>query len=70
MVRAVFDVAIADGSLEIAGARLVATEQHGDRLRCTFTNMTRDVRWLVNCTGPERDVRAQTSPLVRSLPVR
>jgi uncharacterized NAD(P)/FAD-binding protein YdhS len=67
-IRAHVELGLADGSLEIAAARLVATERVGERLRCHFTGgVQRDVRWLVNCTGPSRDVRTHASPLVRSL---
>jgi uncharacterized NAD(P)/FAD-binding protein YdhS len=70
-IRAHVELGRADGSLEIAAATLAAAEPIGDRLRCRFASrggtITRDVRWLVNCTGPSRDVRTHAAPLVRSL---
>jgi uncharacterized NAD(P)/FAD-binding protein YdhS len=71
-VAAIVDESRRSGALEIAAGRMVATTVVGGRLRCTFltprrTMLTRDVCWLFNCTGPERDVSRQTSPLVGSL---
>lgn len=70
-IRAHVDLGRADGSLEISAATLTAAEPIGDRLRCRFASRsgvtTRDVRWLVNCTGPSRDVRTHAAPLVGSL---
>lgn len=62
----------AAGSLVFATGSLVATTRVNDLLRCTFltprkTMLTRDVRYLVNCTGPERDVTRHETPLVESL---
>jgi uncharacterized NAD(P)/FAD-binding protein YdhS len=71
-VRAAVDTGLAAGSLEILAGRLAAVEATTTGLRCQLAaadgrTLIRDVRWLVNCTGPERDVRRLGSPLVRSL---
>lgn len=60
------------GALTFATGSLVATTRVGDLLRCVFltpkkTMLVRDVRYVVNCTGPERDITRQRSPLVASL---
>jgi uncharacterized NAD(P)/FAD-binding protein YdhS len=72
VVRAAVDTGVADGSIEIFAARLAAVGAIAAGLRCRFVTaqgnaIERDVRWLVNCTGPERDVRRLASPVVRSL---
>jgi len=71
-VRAVVDTGVADGSIEVFAARLGEVAAIASGLRCRFVTpngpaIERDVRWLVNCTGPERDVRRLASPVVRSL---
>jgi uncharacterized NAD(P)/FAD-binding protein YdhS len=71
-VRAVIDLGIAERSIDVIAARLDAVDVSRASLRCRFvaadgTTHTRDVRWLINCTGPERDVRRLRSPLVQSL---
>jgi len=71
-VRAVLDAGVADGSIAVLAARLAAVEETPRGLRCRFAaagggTTVHDVRWLVNCTGPERDIRRLDSPLVRSL---
>jgi uncharacterized NAD(P)/FAD-binding protein YdhS len=71
-VRAAVDTGLAAGSLEILAGRLATVASTAAGLRCEIAaadgqTVVREARWLVNCTGPERDVRRLTSPLVRSL---
>jgi uncharacterized NAD(P)/FAD-binding protein YdhS len=71
-IASLVEQARATGSLTFSTGALVATARVGELLRCTFltpkkTMLTRDVRYLVNCTGPERDVTRQRTPLVDSL---
>lgn len=70
-VRAALDLGVADGSIEIVAGRLVGAAAVGSGLRCQIAtgqgSQARDARWLLNCTGPERDVRRLTSPLMQSL---
>ena len=71
-IASTVEQARASGSLTFGTGTLVATARVGELLRCTFltpkkTMLTRDVQYLVNCTGPERDVMRLQSPLVRSL---
>jgi uncharacterized NAD(P)/FAD-binding protein YdhS len=65
---------LAEGWLEIRAARIAgATAAAGGRLRLELrprgseTSTTLDADWIVNCTGPERDVTRQSSPLVAAL---
>lgn len=71
-VRGAADRGIAEGAIEVMAAQLGSVDVVGAGLRCRFAAAdgsapVREVRWLVNCTGPERDVRRLESPLVRSL---
>jgi len=71
-VRAVLDAGVADGSIAVFAGRLAGVASTTSGLRCRFAAAdggaaAYDVRWLVNCTGPERDLRRLGSPLVRSL---
>ena len=74
-VREVFDAGIADGSIELLAGRLAGAELARTGLRIRFVDrdgrdQVRDVGALINCTGPERDVARQPSPLVRALVAR
>lgn len=71
-IAAAVEQARAAGALTFATGTLVATTRVGDLQRCVFltpkkTMLTRDVQYLVNCTGPERDLARQPAPLVSSL---
>lgn len=70
-VRAALDLGVAEGSIEIVAGQLVDATAGGAGLRCQIATAdgmgTRDARWLLNCTGPERDVRRLASPLMQSL---
>jgi uncharacterized NAD(P)/FAD-binding protein YdhS len=63
-VRAVLDRGLADGSVELARGRAVAVTSRGLVLD---GGATIEARWVINCSGPERDVRRIAAPLVRSL---
>ncbi len=66
---------IAAGRIEVRAARFLGWEpgpDHGVRVRLRPREDAarvdvEDVEWLVNCTGPERDVRRQADPFVESL---
>jgi uncharacterized NAD(P)/FAD-binding protein YdhS len=70
-VRAVLELGLAEGSIEIVAGRLDAARATPGGLRCEVANacgtQARDVRWLLNCTGPERDLRRSRSALVHAL---
>jgi len=71
-VRDVLDRGRAEGSVEVVAGQLVSAVRTAAGLRCQFgssegATLTRDVRWLINCTGPERDVRRLRMPLMQSL---
>lgn len=71
-VRAVLDLGRAEGSIELLAGTLVASARAGEALRCRFgtaagASVSRDVRWLINCTGPERDVRRLRMPILQAL---
>lgn len=61
------------GRLEIRAGRLDALLPAGDEVEARWTPrgerqlLSRQVRWVINCTGPEGDVRRLRSPLVQSL---
>lgn len=69
-IRGVLDAGIAEGSTEVIAARLLSATRTADGLRVTTTARELDAAWLVNCTGPERDLDRLASPLVRSLRAR
>jgi uncharacterized NAD(P)/FAD-binding protein YdhS len=64
---------IANGSLQIVGARLTSIESAGDAMRVTFRRRgdkmseTQEFSAVVNCTGPESDVRRLRDPLIGDL---
>ena len=66
---------VAAGRIEVRAARLLGWEPHPERgVRISLQPRedparvdVEDVDWLVNCTGPERDVRRQADPLVEAL---
>jgi uncharacterized NAD(P)/FAD-binding protein YdhS len=70
-VRATLDLGVAEGSIEIVAGHLVGATAAAAGLRCQIATAegtrARDVRWLLNCTGPERDIRRLASPLMQSL---
>jgi len=70
-VRAALDLGVAEGAIEIVAGKIGGATAGGVGLRCEIATaqgmVARDVRWLLNCTGPERDVKRLTSPLMQSL---
>ncbi len=70
-VRAVLELGVAEGSIELVAGHLAAVHAGPAGLRCELATAggttPRDVRWLINCTGPERDLRRSRSPLVHAL---
>jgi uncharacterized NAD(P)/FAD-binding protein YdhS len=66
---------IAAGRIDVRAARIRGWEPHPSRgVRLSLQPRedparvdVEDLDWLVNCTGPERDVRRQTDPLIASV---
>lgn len=62
------DGLVALGRLTTSAARVVKVSELPDGLRVHLTDGTvRDVGWVVNCTGPNADVRLSGNPLVEDL---
>lgn len=71
-VRAVMDSGRAEGSIELVTGQLVGAVVTAAGMRLSFgtsdgATLARDARWLINCTGPERDIRRLRQPLIQSL---
>jgi uncharacterized NAD(P)/FAD-binding protein YdhS len=70
---ATIDELRASGRLEVIAARLVALEPEGERIRVTLRPRGEDVRRqivvdrVLNCTGPDYDLRRLEDPLWRQL---
>jgi uncharacterized NAD(P)/FAD-binding protein YdhS len=65
---------IAAGRIEVRAARVLEWEPHSEGVRLALQSRedparldVEEIDWLVNCTGPERDVRRQADPLVQAL---
>lgn len=64
---------LADGELQVHAARLVAAAERGGRLRVTIrrrgaaTDEQIEVGAVVNCTGPQSDIRRLDDPLMNAL---
>ena len=64
------------GRLSVAAGRLLTIGQHDDMLRVTYRSRGTDevadleVRHIVNCTGPQSDIRCLGEPLLVSLQQR
>lgn len=62
------DGLLAQGRLTTAAARVVDAVEIAGGVRVTSTDgAVREVGWVVNCTGPDLDVRRSGSPLVADL---
>ncbi len=69
-VRALVDLGRAEGWLDTLADRVVSVARVRGGLRLQLERSAISARYVINCTGPERDVRRIESPLVKSLLAR